>query len=78
MIRHGEEIRRYPWDDWFSRKGFVLKPGRDYDCLTITMVNQIRTQASKRNLRVTISTNHEGTIWVTVVGIARKKPRRKK
>ncbi len=53
--------RIYDWDDLFSREGYTtLTKGKDYDCLTHSMAQQIRNEAKNRRVRVTISITETG------------------
>lgn len=54
----------YPWDKWFSRARFVLRRGKDYNCLPHGMVQQIRNAAAARGVAVSVSVD-EGTLTVT-------------
>ncbi len=46
---------RHPWDHWFSRKKIRLKRGKDFDCQPYLMAQQIRNEASRREIAVTVS-----------------------
>ena len=58
--------RRYPWDDWFANCYFELVRGIDYNGRTDTMMVQIRTQAGKRGLKVSVSSSDDGSF----IGVA--------
>lgn len=45
---------RYPWEEWFRKKNFVLRRGVDYTGRTYAMAQQVRNAASKNNTRVSI------------------------
>ena len=51
----------HPWNKWFSQgaralKGtFTLKQGKDFRCEPHSMAQQVRTAASKRGLKVSLS-----------------------
>lgn len=64
---------KYPWDKWFGKKKFTLKGARDYDCMAHCMAVQIRNQARRRKVRVSITTSNIGTLEVEVMPLRRKK-----
>ena len=80
-VRNG---RRYPWDDWFGRKDFVLVRGKDFpDDVTCNSMRQMCVNvACKLRLRVETKVyERTATVRVRVVGElpeARKKYRRRK
>ena len=45
---------RHPWDDWFRRKQFRLAKDNHYTCLPHSMAQQIRNEAQRRGLKVSI------------------------
>jgi len=55
---------KHPWDRWFRKKHFKLIRYRDYDSLPSLMAQQVRNNASKRKLKVTVDVE-AGTIIVT-------------
>ena len=60
--------RLYSWDDWFGSGEFSLVRGVDFSCSTWAMVQQIRSAASHRKLRIVIVENEdEHSISVIVV-----------
>jgi len=46
--------RRYPWDDWFSKKQFRLVRGKQYTCEPNVMAQQVRNAARSRTTKVSI------------------------
>jgi hypothetical protein len=46
--------RQYNWDHWFLPPGFVIFRGKDYECSQSSMVQQIRNEATKRRIRITV------------------------
>lgn len=52
---------RYPWLKWFSRRGALLKKGRDFYCSAPTMAAQVRNAASRLGLSVSVQ---HGYRWV--------------
>lgn len=57
---------RHPWDDWFRLGAFILQKGTDYAGRTDTMMSQVRQQAAKRGLQVSVTSDNEGR-EITVV-----------
>lgn len=57
----------YPWDKWFNRSRFSLKKGQDFHCQVHGMVQQIRNQATKRNVRVSVVVPNESSVHVEVL-----------
>lgn len=49
----GKKLLRYPWADWFRRKGFVLTPDY-YEGDSKTMAQQIRNNAPLHGVKVSI------------------------
>lgn len=45
----------YDWDARFTRRGFVLWKGRDYNCSQSSICQQIRNAASQRGWEIEIS-----------------------
>lgn len=59
--------RKYPWEDWFSKRVAVLVRGVDYHCSQSTMAQTVRNNASAKGLRVRL--HDTGTkIVVEVLG----------
>lgn len=59
---------KHPWDEWFALDTFTLKKGEHFTCTLRGMLQQVRTNASRR--RVSIKTevrDKEMTITVQVV-----------
>lgn len=46
---------RYPWNEWFATKEFVLTSPRDFRCAPQSMVAQLRFQASQRGVYVSVN-----------------------
>jgi hypothetical protein len=49
------KLQRYPWDKWFKARKVSIVKGKDYKCQTHGMMQQIRNEASKRCIGVSIS-----------------------
>lgn len=47
-------VIRYPWDRWFVRGEFTARRGKDFKCKPHSMAIQIRTEAAKRGLKVSV------------------------
>lgn len=45
---------RYPWSKWFLRGRFTLRRGRDYECASHGMAQQVRNTAYKRGVTVSL------------------------
>jgi hypothetical protein len=60
------QVKRYPWEDWFSQDEFRLKRGKDFQCMPHGMIVQIRTYAASRRIKVAIKVVSNDTIQVTV------------
>jgi hypothetical protein len=45
---------RHPWSYWFSLDKFTLVRGEHYTCVTPSMIQQVRNNASRRNLNISI------------------------
>ena len=58
--------RSYPWDDWFAKSEFTLVRGKHFDCMTHSMIAQIRTAARQRKKQVAVQVYYEDKILVTV------------
>ncbi len=50
---------RYPWDEWFCQRKFVLRRGVDYLCQPYTMMILIRTKAANRGFRVSVHIHND-------------------
>lgn len=62
---------KYAWEDWFKRREFTIKRGRDYGVSQATMAQNVRNAATRHGLRVRV--RDLGTsIRVLVVGEARR------
>jgi hypothetical protein len=60
--------KKYPWNEWFSKKFFFLIKGRDYTCSTKSIVQQVRNRAAENWIGVSIRKEiHEGTEIVLVI-----------
>lgn len=46
---------RHPWDEWFARKKLRLRRGKDFDCQPYLLAQQIRNEARRREITVTVS-----------------------
>jgi len=46
--------KAYDWDDWFSKRRFVLRRGEHYVCSQSSMSQQIRNAAHVRSLRIVL------------------------
>lgn len=53
----------YKWDEWFASPEVTLTKGKDFHCQVHGLVQQFRTQGSKRGVRVYISI-HNDTVHV--------------
>lgn len=67
---HKRYGRRYPWDQWFSKKKFVVRRGKDFDCMTHCMAQMIRTRAGGKGIKVRVQVGEDGVITVAVLGRA--------
>lgn len=45
----------YPWEDWFSRRRFVVTRGKDFTCRSDTMIQYIRNMAGPRFFAMSIA-----------------------
>lgn len=52
--------QKYDWGTWFARTVLYLRKGRDYECDTVAMAQQVRNEAVKRRLKVRISETAAG------------------
>lgn len=60
--------QKYRWDKWFKLKNTkTLYRGKDYFCLDHGMASQIRNQASKRKISVSVEIG-EGYVTFKVGG----------
>jgi hypothetical protein len=57
---------RYNWDEWFKLPKFLLVRGNHFTCGTSTMVQNVRNEACKRNIGVSIKETAKGDIVVSV------------
>lgn len=60
---------RYPWDKWFGRKrAYTLIRGVDYACMSHSMSAQVRNEAVRREVRVSvwIGVSSEGREILTI------------
>ena len=69
-VKKGSKIARYPWDEWFSKdnRKFTLRRGVHYECLTATMVFQVRNEGAKRDYTISIeakAAEKDGTLKVS-------------
>jgi hypothetical protein len=60
---------RYPWDQWFRRRKFILRRGVDYLCQPYTMMILIRMKAAQRGMKVSVNIR-EDELTVTRKGAA--------
>ncbi len=65
----------YPWDEWFSRKSFVLESYKHFHCSVEGMAQMVRSRAADRRLSVRVVTvfndtdkNRTGEVHARVVG----------
>lgn len=59
--------RHYPWDVWLAKRRFQLIKGRDYECRTWTMAQQVTNRANKAGLRASFSFGDtDASFWVTL------------
>lgn len=65
---------KYPWDRWFAKKKFKLRRDQ-YDCMPHCMAVQIRNQARRRKVGVSVETNEHGTLSVEVLPLRKKRKR---
>lgn len=56
----------YDWDNWFGRRRFVLRYGRDYQCATYSMGQMVRNQAARRHVSISIKPSGETGLVVDV------------
>jgi hypothetical protein len=61
-----QSIRRYPWEEWFSRDEFKLKQGKDFHCQLHGMIVQIRNYAGSKRIKVAIKTTGKDALIVTI------------
>lgn len=57
--------RRYPWKKWFSKKGFSITKGVDFDCTPYSMSIQLRNAASRAKKSISIHIE-ENTLSVRI------------
>jgi hypothetical protein len=50
--------RRYPWAEWFDGDIWKITQGEDFDSSPLMMERVIRTRASNKNNRVTVTMRH--------------------
>ncbi|MCK9568781.1 hypothetical protein M0R72_07565 [Candidatus Pacearchaeota archaeon] len=55
MRRLSKKRRRYPWNAWFKKRRVLIKHKKDFDCQPHGMAQQIRNEACKRGISVSIS-----------------------
>ena len=56
-----KKLRRYPWEKWMnSDERTTLRRGRDYDCMTHSMAQQVRMEATRWGLSVSIQIADDG------------------
>ena len=72
MSNHGRPANAiYKWKEWFRRKRFILRKGKEYQVTDVAMNQMVRNEASRRGLSVTIVPG-ECTIAVIVNGPSKK------
>lgn len=49
-----KKLRRYPWEKWMNSEETTLRRRIDYDCMTHSMAQQIRMEAARWDLSVSI------------------------
>lgn len=55
----------YLWDDWFAAGRFVLTRGIDFRCSMWAMISQVRSEASKRGVKISVAEQND-LVVVTV------------
>lgn len=60
--------RKYDWPGRFSSNQFTMRRGRDYDIDTSRIVQQLRSYASNRGIRVSVVQNVQS---LTVLVVSR-------
>jgi len=60
-------LQRHPWSTWFNgkRKEFELHRHKDFNCMTHSMVSQIRGFASRNKISISVQT-YEDCILVVI------------
>lgn len=58
---------RYPWDTWFGRRTVTITRGKDFTCMPHSMMIQVRANAIKRKLDVSVNM-HDDSLTITVKG----------
>lgn len=53
--RRKPTVAEYPWERWFRKGRVVLRRGRDYECATHGMMQQIRNKAPAHGYSVSIT-----------------------
>lgn len=53
MPKNGN-VGKYPWDDWFDGRNWVVKHGEDYVLTQKNMINVVRQSARDRKVRVSV------------------------
>ena len=65
--------RRYPWGHWFGQRSFTLVRGRDYDCRTSSMAQQVYQASRRKGHKIKIELpEDEMEIRVSVLGVRSK------
>jgi len=64
---------KYPWDEWFKKPSFTLRPRQHYSGSASHMSQQVRNAASVRRISVSLE-EKAGTIRVTVHHSTKGKP----
>jgi len=68
----------YPWEKWLAgrRRWISLQQGRDYDCSTSTMVQQLRNAACRLEIGMSIE-QRDDVLEVRTYPTERKEKRRR-
>jgi len=64
--RSKKSVARYPWERWFRRQRFRLRPEIEYYCLPHSMAVLVRGAAKRKGLCVRIDIQRDGVLWVTI------------
>lgn len=69
LNRANKGENRYPWKEWFTSKGFVLRQGKHFKHERWIMAQQIRNKASKMKVKVSITIPEGGDSVVVAVRV---------
>jgi hypothetical protein len=56
----------YQWDKWFQKKRFRLKKHVHYECLTTSIIVQVRQRMAERKIKGEIKVESDEKILVTI------------